>query len=293
MIRFADDTTRQQVYNMWKTVFGDSDEYMEIYFREKYRNENTLIYFDEEKDKEKAVSSLQMLPFNFSFHGGEIPIAYFSGLCTLPEARRKGFMGALIEKSFNEMDKNGVPLAILVPQEESVMKFYRQFGFIQTFDAGAPLPDLREIISESDNLKAAYETFDSFFRRRDMTVQKSPEDFQAIVEEAALFDFPVKKSLMGMSRVIDAEKLLAVFAKKYPETQISVKISDPLIRKNNAVFVIEKGKVTRSNPEKVVRYNLETDALVQLLLGYKTSTFTIDYSHIFPEKQPLIGFMME
>lgn len=98
---------------------------------------------------------------------------------------------------------------------------------------------------------------------------------------------------MGMSRVIDAEKLLAVFAKKYPETQISVKISDPLIRKNNAVFVIEKGKVTRSNPEKVVRYNLETDALVQLLLGYKTSTFTIDYSHVFPEKQPLIGFMME
>ncbi|HBK95633.1 MAG TPA: GNAT family N-acetyltransferase, partial [Porphyromonadaceae bacterium] len=34
---------------MWKTVFGDSDEYMEIYFREKYRNENTLIYFESGK----------------------------------------------------------------------------------------------------------------------------------------------------------------------------------------------------------------------------------------------------
>ncbi|HBU45953.1 MAG TPA: GNAT family N-acetyltransferase, partial [Porphyromonadaceae bacterium] len=58
MIHYADNTTRQQVYDMWKTVFGDSDEYMEIYFREKYRNENTLIYFE----SGKAVSSLQMLP---------------------------------------------------------------------------------------------------------------------------------------------------------------------------------------------------------------------------------------
>ncbi|HMM17459.1 MAG TPA: GNAT family N-acetyltransferase, partial [Petrimonas sp.] len=90
MIHYADNTTRQQVYDMWKTVFGDSDEYMEIYFREKYRNENTLIYFE----SGKAVSSLQMLPFDFSFHGSEIPVAYFSGLCTLPEARKKGFMGA-------------------------------------------------------------------------------------------------------------------------------------------------------------------------------------------------------
>jgi hypothetical protein len=49
MIQFAEDSTKQEVWDMWKKVFGDSDDYMEIYFRHKYRNENTLIYFDNGK----------------------------------------------------------------------------------------------------------------------------------------------------------------------------------------------------------------------------------------------------
>ncbi len=289
MIHYADDTTRQQVYDMWKTVFGDSDEYMEIYFREKYRNENTLIYFE----SGKAVSSLQMLPFDFSFHGSEIPVAYFSGLCTLPEARQKGFMGSLIKKSFGEMDEKGIPLAILVPQDETIMKFYRQFGFTQTFNAGIPLPNLQKIMVESENLPNAYEIFDSFFRQRDMTVQKTPDDFRAIVEEAALFDFPVKKGLMGMSRITDVEKLLIIFAKKYPQIKVSVKVSDPIIGKNNAVFVIKNGSVSKSSKKETTHFYVEIDALTQLLLGYKTSEFSNDYRLVFPEKQPLIGFMME
>ena len=289
MIHYADNTTRQQVYDMWKTVFGDSDEYMEIYFREKYRNENTLIYFE----SGKAVSSLQMLPFDFSFHGSEIPVAYFSGLCTLPEARQKGFMGSLIKKSFGEMDEKGIPLAILVPQDETIMKFYRQFGFTQTFNAGIPLPNLQKIMVESENLPNAYEIFDSFFRQRDMTVQKTPDDFRAIVEEAALFDFPVKKSLMGMSRITDVEKLLIIFAKKYPQIKVSVKVSDPIIGKNNAVFAIKNGSVSKSSKKETTHFYVEIDALTQLLLGYKTSEFSNDYRLVFPEKQPLIGFMME
>ena len=289
MIHYADDTTRQQVYDMWKTVFGDSDEYMEIYFREKYRNENTLIYFE----SGKAVSSLQMLPFDFSFHGSEIPVAYFSGLCTLPEARQKGFMGSLIKKSFGEMDEKGIPLAILVPQDETIMKFYRQFGFTQTFNAGIPLPNLQKIMVESENLPNAYEIFDSFFRQRDMTVQKTPDDFRAIVEEAALFDFPVKKGLMGMSRITDVEKLLIIFAKKYPQIKVSVKVSDPIIGKNNAVFAIKNGSVSKSSKKETTHFYVEIDALTQLLLGYKTSEFSNDYRLVFPEKQPLIGFMME
>ena len=191
------------------------------------------------------------------------------------------------------MDEKGIPLAILVPQDKTVMKFYRQFGFTQTFDAGAPLPDLQKIMVESENLHNAYEIFDSFFRHRDMTVQKTPDDFRAIVEEAALFDFPVKKGLMAMSRITDAEKLLIIFAKKYPQIKVSVKVSDPIIGKNNAVFVIKNGSVSKSSKKETTHFYVEIDALTQLLLGYRTSEFSNDYRLVFPEKQPLIGFMME
>jgi hypothetical protein len=30
MIQFADERTEQQVWDMWKTLFGDPDDYMEI-----------------------------------------------------------------------------------------------------------------------------------------------------------------------------------------------------------------------------------------------------------------------
>ena len=96
-----------------------------------------------------------------------------------------------------------------------------------------------------------------------------------------------------MARVIDAEKLLTIFAKKHPETKISVKISDPSIEKNNAVFVMKNGKVSKKGNEISAQFNVEIDTLTQVLLGYKTAELSKDYSRIFPEKQPMIGFMME
>ena len=59
MIQFADDLTKQAVRDMWKEVFGDSDDYMDIYFKHKYQNENTLIYIEDNK----PVASLQLLIF--------------------------------------------------------------------------------------------------------------------------------------------------------------------------------------------------------------------------------------
>src|SRR5574344_1225148 len=96
MIKLADNSTKGAVWDMWKAVFGDPDSYMELYFRTKYSNDNTLIYFE----NEKPVASLQMLKFNFTFYGDELPIYYLSGVCTLPEARRKGYMDKLIIESF-------------------------------------------------------------------------------------------------------------------------------------------------------------------------------------------------
>jgi hypothetical protein len=39
----ADYTSKGQVWDMWKRCFGDPDDYMELYFRHKYRPEDTLL----------------------------------------------------------------------------------------------------------------------------------------------------------------------------------------------------------------------------------------------------------
>ena len=289
MIRIARNSHKQIVYDMWKTVFGDSDEYMQLYFSEKYRSENTFLYFH----NAKAVSSLQILPFRFTFWGEEITMGYLSGLCTLPQARGKGFMSRLIEAALSEMAQRGIALAGLVPQEEKLMNFYRLFGFEQTFEQGEPMPDLSEIIRTSANSEDAYQKFDKYFRTRDMTVQKTASDFQTIAKDSKLSGYPRKQSLSGMSRTVDARKLLSVFARNNPRTEFSVSISDRIIPENRELFCISKGMVSRGEQPLEIHLELSIGALTQRILGFKTSQLPDSGKNTFPEKKTLMAFMLE
>ncbi|WP_294080661.1 GNAT family N-acetyltransferase [Proteiniphilum sp. UBA5384] len=291
MIQFADRETRPQVREMWKTVFGDLDDYMDVYFRYNYRDENTLVYIE----KGKVAASLQMLPYSFTFCGTEIPILYLAGVSTLPEYRRRGYTRQLLIRSFEEAAHRNVPLMLLVPQEEWLLKFYDRYGFAQTFDAGTTeLPSLKALMEKYPNdLYGAFKEFDDFFRQNDMTVQKTFENFCAIFEEAALYDFPSVKNLMGMVRVIDAERLLSLFAAHYERKSFSIVVNDKLVENNDSVFTIAGGKVKRKSPDVEPVLAADIRELAQLLLGYHTSGKEEPFKTLFPEKQPQMHFMLE
>lgn len=291
MIQFADDQTTPQVWDMWKTVFGDPDDYMELYFRWKYRPENTLIYMEEGK----AVSSLQMLSYSFTFCETEIPVIYLSGVCTLPAYRGKGFSRKLLSKSFDVAAHRKVPLMLLVPQEEWLLGFYDQQGFARSFDPGTTvLPSLKVFTEKHPgDLSAAYNEFNALFRQQEMTVQKSHLDFQAMVEEAALFDFPPKKELIGMARMIDVERLLSLFGDHYRRHSFTVDVQDELLSANNASFTVNKGIVTRNGQSGEDSLRLNIRKLTQLLLGYHTSEEDEPLRSIFPEKNPSMSYMLE
>ncbi len=291
MIQFADETIRPQVREIWKTVFGDPDNYMDVYFRHKYRDENTLVYVVEGK----AVASLQMLPYLFTFCGTEIPILYIAGVSTLPEYRRRGYINQLLVRSFEEAARRDISLMLLVPQEEWLLEFYDRYGFAQTFDAGiTELPSLKALVEKyPGDLHAAFREFDTLFRRKDMTVQKSFDDFRAIVEEAALYDFPPVKNLMGMARVIDAEKIVRLFSERHSRNSFSITVNDELLKENNTLFTIENGKVKRGAPIVEPLLTIDIRELAQLLLGYHTSKKEEPFNKLFPEKQPQMHFMLE
>lgn len=292
MIQFADDSTKQLVWDMWKSVFGDSDDYMQIYFRHKYRNENTLIFFEDDK----GVSSLQMLPYQFTFCGQEIPVCYLSGVATLNDYRGKGYARELLMRSFEVAGERGIPLVILVPQEDWLFSFYDKFGFAQAFDRGnEDLQSLKEIIDNSQgNLYSAYKEFDALYRSNDMTVQKSYSDFEAIVEEAELFDLPLKRNLRGMARIIDAESLINIFAGMYKDKSFTVKVRDEMLEVNNTTYQVSMGQVQK-NPASIIEPLLDLDIreLAQLLMGFHTSEKTAPLNSLFPEKIPVMNLMLE
>lgn len=290
MIDYITPQTRQQILEMWRVCFGDSQPYFDIYFREKYSDENTLAYFE----GDKVVASLQLLHYNFTFCGVEIPIAYISGACTLPQARKKGYMEALLKKTFHELAKRNIPLSLLVPEEDWLLGFYDKYGYAQTFDEGADLPSLEELMKRhSDNLSAAYQEFDSLFRNQDMTVQKTFDDFRIVVEEAAGYDFQPKKSLNGMARVIDARLLLGLFAKQHPDKSFSIDITDAILTHNNLFFAVHNGKIIDTDAKLATHLSLTIYDLAQALLGYQTSERQSLFKNIFPQHQPQMHFMME
>ncbi len=290
MIEYITPQTRPQILEMWRVCFGDSQPYFDIYFREKYSDDNTLAYFE----GDKIVASLQLLHYNFTFCGAEIPIAYISGACTLPQARKKGYMEALLKRAFHELEKRNIPLSLLVPEEDWLLGFYDKYGYAQTFDEGADLPSLEELMKRhSDNLFAAYQEFDSLFRNQDMTVQKTFEDFRVVVEEATGYDFQSKKSLAGMARVIDARLLLGLFAKKHPDKCFSIEITDVILSQNNLFFAVHNAQLIDTDAKLATHLSLSIYDLAQALLGYQTSEKQPLLKDIFPEHQPQIHFMME
>lgn len=291
MIQFADEITRPQVRQMWKSVFGDPDPDVELYFRHKYRDKDTLLFME----GEVVAASLQMLSYTFTFCGREIPIIYLSGVATLPEYRKRGYVRQLLERSFEEAALREVPLVLLVPQESWLLKFYERYGFEQTFDAGVEvLPSLKTLTEQFPNdLHAAFREFNFLFRQQEMTVQKSYDDFCVMVEEAALSGYPAKRNLIGMARVIDAYKLLSLFAQRYPQKSFSITVEDSLLDMNNNMFTLGKGEVVRG----VIRVKPEVEVgvgqLAQLLLGYHAHEMDAPLNILFPEKKPQMHYMLE
>ena len=87
---------KQQIVNLWRTCFGDSEAFISLYFDRVYKDENAMTI---EKDG-KIVSALQIVPHTMTYLGTEISVGYISGACTTPEERGQGLMRQLLQETF-------------------------------------------------------------------------------------------------------------------------------------------------------------------------------------------------
>lgn len=189
MIVYADDRLKQTVMKMWKICFGDEDDFMKMYFRLKYKNENTLVKIV----GGKPVASLQILPYEMTFGKERIHTGYISGACTLPEERKKGYMDDLLIKAFHEMRDQNVPVTTLIPQEDWLFGFYEKFGYTPLFDYNTTKIKLSKHVENIhdysiktatlNDVVSVADFYDEFSGRNDLTIQKSENDWYAIFED--------------------------------------------------------------------------------------------------------------
>jgi predicted acetyltransferase len=272
MLTFAQKTDIDELKNLWKTIFEDTDFFVDLYFSEKFNPDNTLIF----KEKEKIIAALYMDLYQFRFWGATINCCYLSGLGTLPEARNRGIMSKLIVRSNELMRDRNIPLAILVPANKKMFDFYGKFDCEQVFEANEmPIP-LEKIVDKKIDFCKKYEEFNEIYSQKDFCIQKTFADFNTIIADWEHDKRPIKTNIAGMARLVLPEKMFDIYQQK-TGNKLSLNLSDKSVKimlKNNVL-------------------SLSLRQLCRLLFGYKTSKFPTEISRFFPENNPILNLMLE
>ena len=357
MIAFANNNQKQDVMHIWQESFpDDSSQFIEMYFREKYRSENTLLYFVENK----PMSCLQMLPYEMTFYNTICKTSYISGAATLPEYKNQGIMGKLLTASFSEMRKRGDNFTMLIPQEPWLIDFYQKYGYTPCFEyclnpvsVHMKIDNQQYTIVEMNNTnkQIAFRFYSEYCKEQNLFVLKSYEDFLVIWEDLQLADgtiflclqseevcgicfcFPSKEkiivkdlivdsentekqlihavaekypnkevfifkqandnfsSTLGMARILNVDHVLEAYANYYPLLEITLKVTDNQIAKNNGFFQMKEGKCIRTKDDNY-DLSVDTSLLTQLVMGYQTYKLPLPHS-TFPLQHSYMSLMLD
>lgn len=123
----ADFSDIQKLKKLWMACFSENSKAIDLFFNA--NSEYLSMYCSKYNDK--IVSALYLV------HGSinDKKAHYLCGAATLPEYRRRGIMGKLIEYALNDAKKNGDVYSTLFPANEQLYKFYSRFGYVSACTA--------------------------------------------------------------------------------------------------------------------------------------------------------------
>lgn len=180
---------KQQVINLWRASFNDTEEFINLYFDRVYKEENSLVI----ERNGQIVSALQMLPYTMTWCGTEISVSYISGACTLPSMRGQGLMRQLLQNAFEEMKRRDVAVTALVPADPWLFDYYREQGYTEAFDYSEETytrpetivwePNLTIIPPEVPSTELLYAYFNRKLRERPCCLLHTYDDFVTILRD--------------------------------------------------------------------------------------------------------------
>lgn len=178
---------KERVKALWKLCFDDTEEFVEMYFCLRYREELNVGI----QEGEEVVSALQLIPYPMTFCGQTVQTSYISGACTHPHFRGKGVMRQLLAKSFYQMRADGVHFGTLIPAEPWLFNYYAGVGYTPAFqyskeEVSIPINYASEDSSISTITEYQEDIYLYIYRKlaeRSCCIQHTSIDFQAIMED--------------------------------------------------------------------------------------------------------------
>jgi len=113
----------EQIKHVWSVCFGDSDAFIDTYFKYAASPCNGRAYVD---GGGNILSDMFGLDFDVSVSGVMYGTKFLAGCATMPEARHKDLMKNLVRGALADYKSGGCAVATLHPFLHS---FYRKFGF--------------------------------------------------------------------------------------------------------------------------------------------------------------------
>lgn len=110
---------------IWKDCFGDGNEYVDFYFENRYRDENTLVCLWEGK----PAAMLTLIPCTMTAHGTTWRGKYVYAVATTPRYQGRGLSGHLLEVMHTSLKNDGYDFSALVPASESLFDYYAKRGY--------------------------------------------------------------------------------------------------------------------------------------------------------------------
>ncbi len=128
-ITTAESVDENGIKSLWKTVFGDTDQYISLFFEERFDPSQCVVAVS----GEKIAAMLFLLPFVLKQPDAEYQGRYIYAVATHPDFRRRGISTALLDFAHQKAKNEGAALSALVPAGETLFDYYGKRGFETEF----------------------------------------------------------------------------------------------------------------------------------------------------------------
>lgn len=280
-------STKEEVKQLWRQCFDDSEAFIELYFRLRYSDEVTMTT----RANGKLIAALQMLPYTIALLDVPLEAAYISGACTHPDSRGKGVMGHLLADSFREMANRHISLSFLIPATDPLYHYYARYGYASVFyreHHQVTLSAMDEVSDEAltvDHITMLEdEWFDYYTRcmnKRTNCVLHNYSDMQGIVEDLAL-----AQGTVAIAR--NTRRQIVGLAFTAPSLR-SVRVLDYLVDSTEATQVLfneicrfhRRNELTYTTPST----DAGTDVCMGMLRIVDAPKVCRHYAQTYPENQ--------
>ncbi len=125
----ARESDFDDIVQIWRMAFSDSDEYIQNFLRMMYKPGNCIV----SRADGRVVSMAFLLETQLVVQGKPYSAYYFYAAATHPDYEGKGHMSGIINEVIPLTKERGVDFLVLVPAEDWLFDFYGRFGFETKF----------------------------------------------------------------------------------------------------------------------------------------------------------------